>query len=69
MENSYLPRCFNCGMPPSIKIRSRGINYGSAEIRCSNGCPNHRIGFSFPSGGESAARKELQEKWKEMVEK
>ena len=65
---SLLPKCPNCGLPPSIKVRSRGINWGSAEIRCSNGCPGRRAGFSFPPGGEAAARLELQKKWKELVE-
>jgi hypothetical protein len=64
---SDLAKCPNCGMSPSIKIRSRGMNCGSAEIRCSNGCPDLRAGFSFPSGGESSARKVLDEKWQKLV--
>lgn len=55
-------------MAPSIKIRSRGINWGTAEIRCSNGCAGRRAGFSFPPGGEAAARQDLKKKWKELVE-
>lgn len=43
------------------------MNCGSAEIRCSNGCPDLRAGFSFPSGGESSARKVLDEKWQKLV--
>ena len=65
---SKLLVCPRCGMAPSIKIRSRGINWGSAEIRCSNGCTGHRAGFSFPPGGEAAARQVLEKKWKELVE-
>ncbi len=63
-----LPKCPECGMPPSVRVRSRGMNWGSAEIRCSNGCPGRREGFSFPPDGESAARKDLEKKWKELVE-
>ncbi|WP_236346363.1 hypothetical protein [Enterobacter cancerogenus] len=65
---SELAKCPDCGQSPSIKVRSRGMNWGSAEIRCSNGCPDWRVGFSFPPGGESAARKDLQKKWKMLVE-
>lgn len=65
---SNLSKCPDCGQSPSIKVRGRGMNWGSAEIRCSNGCPGRRVGFSFPSGGESAARKELVEKWERMME-
>lgn len=54
-------------MTPSLKVRSRGINWGSAEVRCSNGCAGVRAGFSFPPNGEAAARKLLEEKWKELV--
>jgi hypothetical protein len=43
------------------------MNWGSAEIRCSNGCSAWRVGFSFPSGSETAARKELEEKWQNLV--
>lgn len=68
MENSYLPRCPNCGMAPSLMVRSRGMNWGSAEVRCSNGCPGVRAGFSFPPDGEAAARQTLKEKWKKLVE-
>nr|DAL18384.1 MAG TPA_asm: restriction alleviation protein [Caudoviricetes sp.] len=64
---SNLPVCPRCGMAPSIKIRSRGINWGSAEIRCSNGCTDHRAGFSFPPGSEAAARRELHERWEELI--
>lgn len=64
---SNLPVCPRCGMAPSIKIRSRGINWGAAEIRCSNGCTGHRAGFSFPPGGEAAAGQDLEKKWKELV--
>lgn len=63
-----LPKCPDCGMAPSLRIRSRGMNWGSAEVRCSNGCPGRRVGFSFPSGGEIAARQLLEEKWKGVVE-
>lgn len=62
-----LPRCPNCGQRPAMRIRSRGMNWGSAEIRCSNGCPDCRAGFSFPPGGEQAARQELAERWKKNV--
>lgn len=46
-----------------MKVRSRGINWGSAEIRCSNGCPGIRAGFSYPPGGEAAAKESLKLKW------
>ncbi|MEA5216210.1 hypothetical protein [Enterobacter cloacae] len=62
-----LPKCLNCGHAPYLKVRSRGMNWGSAEVRCSNGCPDRRAGFSFPSGGEAAARRELEEKWIALV--
>lgn len=62
-----LPKCPECGMAPSLRVRSRGMNWGSAEVRCSNGCPGVRVGFSFPSGGELAARKELEDKWIALV--
>lgn len=62
-----LPKCPECGMAPSLRVRSRGMNWGSAEVRCSNSCPGIRAGFSFPPDGEAAARKLLQEKWKELV--
>ena len=54
-------------MAPSLRVRSRGINWGSAEVRCSNGCPGVRAGISFPPDGEAAARQLLQEKWRELV--
>jgi hypothetical protein len=63
-----LPKCPDCGQPPSVKVRSRGMNWGSAEIRCSNGCPGRRAGFSFPSGSGESARRILIEKWKLLVE-
>lgn len=69
MSNSSLPRCPNCGMAPSLSVRSRRMNWGSAEIRCSNGCPGMRAGFSYPPDHEAKARKELCEKWKKLVEK
>ncbi|EPQ9956801.1 hypothetical protein ACUYPC_001669 [Enterobacter hormaechei] len=50
-----------------MKVRSRGINWGSAEIRCSNGCTGIRAGFSFPPGGEAAAKEDLKSKWIELV--
>lgn len=62
-----LTRCPNCGQRPAMRLRSRGINWGSAEIRCSNGCPGIRAGFSFPPDGEEAARETLRVKWKELV--
>lgn len=62
-----LPKCPECGMAPSLRVRSRGMNWGSAEIRCSNGCSACRVGFSFPPGSETAARKELEEKWQKLV--
>jgi len=65
---SDLPKCPNCGMPPSLTVRSRVMNWGSAQVRCSNGCPGWNAGFSFPPGGEDAARKDLEKKWKELVE-
>lgn len=62
-----LPKCPVCGMSPALRVRSRGMNWGSAEVRCSNGCPGVRAGFSFPPDGDAAARRLLQEKWKELV--
>lgn len=62
-----LPKCPVCGMPPALRVRSRGMNWGSAEVRCSNGCRGIRAGFSFPPDGMAAARQLLQEKWKELV--
>lgn len=62
-----LPKCPNCGYAPFLKVRSRGMNWGSAEVRCSNGCREPRAGFSFPSGGGAAAKKDLEDKWKELV--
>lgn len=62
-----LPKCPVCSMSPALRVRSRGMNCGSAEVRCSNGCPGVRAGFSFPSGGEAAARRELEEKWIALV--
>lgn len=62
-----LPKCPVCGMPPAPRVRSRGMNWGSAEVRCSNGCPDRRAGFSFPSGGETAARRDLEKKWIALV--
>lgn len=63
-----LPDCPDCGMQPSITVRSRGINWGSAQVRCSNGCAGRSKGFSFPPGSEQSARTALIEKWKELVE-
>lgn len=63
-----LPGCPDCGMQPSITIRCRGINWGSAQVRCSNGCAGRSAGFSCPPGGEEAARADLIEKWKKLVE-
>ncbi|MDK9617125.1 hypothetical protein [Lelliottia wanjuensis] len=60
-----LPKCPTCGIAPEIKIRSRGMNWGSAQIRCVG---HHHIGFSFPPGGEERAKRDLFEKWKKLVE-
>lgn len=62
-----LPRCPNCGQRPAMKVRSRGMNWGTAEIRCSNGCPGIRAGFSFPPGGEATAKEDLKSKWKALI--
>lgn len=62
-----LPKCPNCGMPPALTVRSRGMNWGSAQARCSNGCPGWHVGFSFPPDGEAAARQELEEKWQRLI--
>ena len=62
-----LPKCPVCGMSPALRVRSRGMNWGSAEVRCSNGCPGVRAGFSFPPDGDAAARLLLKEKWKELM--
>lgn len=62
-----LPKCPQCGMPPALRVRSRGMNWGSAEIRCSNGCPGVRAGFSFPPDGENSARNELEKRWHKLV--
>lgn len=64
-----LPKCPNCGMSSSLKVRSRELNWGDAEIRCSNGCSKWRVGFSFPPGGERGARRELADNWHKVVEK
>nr|DAZ46603.1 MAG TPA: restriction alleviation protein [Caudoviricetes sp.] len=64
-----LPKCPGCGMSPALRVRSRGLNWGSAEIRCSNGCSEWRVGFSFPPGGERKARRELEDNWRKLVEK
>lgn len=50
-----------------MKVRSRGMNWGSAEIRCSNGCPGMRSGFSFPSGGQESAKEDLKSQWNLLV--
>ncbi len=44
------------------------MNWGSAEVRCSNGCPGIRAGFAFPPDHEKQAHKTLCEKWKKLVE-
>ncbi len=62
-----LPKCPVCGMPPALRVRSRGMNWGSAEVRCSNGCPGIRAGFAFPPDHEIQARKTLCEKWEKLV--
>ena len=62
-----LTPCPDCGMQPSVTLRSRGINWGSAQIRCSNGCPTRKAGFSFPPDGERAARGELEKRWENLV--
>ena len=62
-----LPVCPNCGQEPCVTLRSRGTNWGSAEIRCSNGCLGMRAGFSFPPGGESTAKEDLKSKWKALI--
>ncbi|NQF31010.1 hypothetical protein [Enterobacter asburiae] len=54
-------------MQPSVTLRSRGINWGSAQIRCANGCPTRKAGFSFPPDGERAARAELEKRWEKLV--
>lgn len=62
-----LPVCPNCGLKPCMTLRSRGTNWGSAEIRCSNGCLGIRAGHSFPPGGEAAAKELLKSKWKALI--
>lgn len=64
IDLSSMP-CPKCGNPPEMKVRSRGMNMGSAEIRCPYNCLRH--GTSFHSGMESATRVELVEKWKELL--
>lgn len=66
---SELAKCPNCGQSPSITVRSRAMNWGAAEMRCSNGCPGLRVGFSFPPGGEAKSRIELKEQWLRLVTK
>lgn len=62
-----LPKCPVCGMPPALRVRSRGMNWGSAEVRCSNGCLGIRAGFAFPPDHEIQARKTLCNKWEKLV--
>lgn len=69
MDAKKLTSCPDCGMQPSVTLRSRGINWGSAQIRCSNGCPTRKTGFSFPPGGEIAARADLEKRWEQLVVK
>ena len=69
MATKKLTPCPDCGMQPSVTLRSRGINWGSAQIRCSNGCPTRKMGFSFHPGGERAARAELEKRWEQLVVK
>lgn len=64
-----LPRCPVCGCRPATKIQNRGMNCGSAEIRCGNGCAGVRVGRTFAPGGGEEARAELEEKWKQLVKK
>jgi len=57
--------CPECGNAAEIRVRSRGMNMGSAQIRCPY---NHfHYGTSFHSGSEKWARDHLIEKWNEMV--
>jgi hypothetical protein len=58
-------KCPKCGCTPEMRVRSRGMNMGSAEICCPYSCL--RYGTSFHSGMESATRLELVEKWKELL--
>jgi hypothetical protein len=64
-----LPKCPKCGCDAVTTVRGRGdINYGTAQIRCANGCHGMHVGFSFAPGHQAAARQELEEKWKQLVE-
>lgn len=58
-------KCPKCGCTPETNVRSRGMNAGSAEIRCPYNCL--RYGTAFHSGHESATRLLLVEKWKELL--
>jgi len=58
-------KCPKCGCTPEMNIRSRGMNMGSAEIRCPYNCL--RYGTAFHSGHESATRLLLAEKWKGLL--
>lgn len=67
MAAKKLTQCSECGMQPSLSIRSRGGNWGSAQARCSGGCPGWHAGFSFPPDGERAARADLEKRWEQLV--
>ncbi|QCZ30204.1 hypothetical protein [Leclercia adecarboxylata] len=58
-------KCPKCGCIPEMNVRSRGMNAGSAEIRCPYSCL--RYGTAFHSGHESSTRLLLVEKWKELL--
>ncbi|KIF96460.1 hypothetical protein SD66_08690 [Enterobacter cloacae] len=60
-----LPTCPKCGLQAQIRLRERGMNMGSSELRCPEG--HFRVGTSFHSGMKNWARNWLLEEWEKKV--
>lgn len=65
MTNAPKLLCPECGNAAEIRVRSRGMNMGSAQIRCPYN--HYHYGTAFHAGSEKATRELLLAKWDEMV--
>lgn len=60
-----LPICPVCGIKAQIRLRERGMNMGSSELRCPEG--HFRVGTAFHSGMKNWARNWLLDEWEKKL--
>lgn len=60
-----LPVCPTCGLTAEIRLRDRGMNMGSSELRCPHS--HFRVGTTYHSGMRDWARNWLLDEWEKKV--